>query len=162
VASFELPTVEREIDGVRFKITKLPFKRSRATLLLLGKKVFPALRKAAAGADFAEALAAGGDRRARLAAQVGPKMLDALADLFENLDAADLEKLDEAFGANSSFENGTDAQGDSRWASLSREENRELAFGSSMNRYFRWLLACMEVTYADFFAGLKGGSGPSS
>lgn len=160
--SFELPTIEREIDGVRFKITKLPFKRSRATLLLLGKKVFPALRKAAEGVNFADALGTTSDRKAKIVTQIAPKMIDALADLFEHLDAADLEKLDEAFGSHSSFENGADAHGEPRWASLSRDENRELVFGASMSRYAKWLLACMEVTYADFFAGLRARSGPSS
>lgn len=151
--TYELHTETREIDGVTFRITRLPFKKSRATLLLLGRKVILPLQKAVGGASLGGAM---GDDSGKRAAT-----LDAIGAVVSGLDLSDLEKLDEAFGSHSWFQHGTDAAGEPKWVSLGTDEGRELAFRSSTARYFQWLLACAEVTYRDFFAGRKSQDAPS-
>ena len=141
---FELPQEEHEIEGVRFRITKLPFKPGRAALLLLSTKVLPSLRS-----GLAEVNQNAGTR------EMAAAILGGLGNTFERLGEADLEKLDEAFGKYSEYAAGGDDGDEERWVRLD-EKGRALLFGGGkIALYTRWLMLCVKVNYADFFAALK-------
>lgn len=153
-----LPTVDKEIGGVRFRITKLPYAEARTVLLLLSRKVFPALREALKGVEVD-----GSDRLKMRSALTAP-IIGAIADVLANLTEADLDKLEEIFGNYSSYANGTDMDGAERWARMHKESRDKLFSGGRLAIYARWLAACVEVTFSDFFVDLVGPllSDPSS
>lgn len=153
-----LPTVDKEIGGVRFRITKLPYAEARTVLLLLSRKVFPALREALKGVEVD-----GSDRLKMRSALTAP-LIGAIADVLANLTEADLDKLEEIFGNYSSYANGTDMDGAERWARMHKESRDKLFSGGRLAIYVRWIAACVEVTFGDFFADLVGPllSDPSS
>ena len=123
---FELPQEEHEIDGVRFRITKLPYKISRSTLLLLSGRLLPAAKAGAAAAT--------GDGDAKSRAAGAP--LGALAGVFEQLTELDLEKLDEAFGSHSEW-----SEDDGRtWRRLDKTGRDTLFGGGRMALYAQWLV----------------------
>ncbi len=145
--TFALPVEEHEINGTRFKITKLPYKVSRSTLLLLSGRILPAAK------EGAKAIGGEGDPKVR-ATQA---LLGALSGVFETLSEADLEKLDEAFGTHSEYFAGTDPNtGEDRWVRLVDKGRNELFGGGRMALYAQWLVLCGRVNYADFFGVLKG------
>jgi hypothetical protein len=152
--SFELPQEVHEIDGVRFKVTKLPFKLARPTLLLLSGRLLPAA-KAGAGA-----IAGDGDAKARAATA----LLGALSGVFETLTEAELEKLDEAFGSHCEYYAGDDPKtGEELWVRLNAKGREQLFSGGRMALYAQWLVLCGRVNFSDFFGVLKGlGSGRTS
>jgi hypothetical protein len=142
--SFELPQEEHEIEGVRFRITKLPFKAGRAVFLLLSTKILPSLKSGLADVDR--------DAGTR---EVATAVLAGLGSVFERLSEADLEKLDDAFGKYSEYAIGDRDGGEERWVRLD-EKGRTLLFGGGkMALYTRWLMLCVKVNFADFFAALK-------
>jgi hypothetical protein len=151
---FELPQEEHEIDGVRFRITKLPFKLARPTLLLLSGRLLPAAKQGAA------AIGGEGDAKARAATA----LLGALGSVFETLTEADLEKLDEAFGSHCEYHAGDDPKtGDELWVRLNAKGREALFGGGKMALYAQWLVLCGRVNFSDFFDVLKGfGTGRAS
>lgn len=153
-----LPTVDKEIGGVRFRITKLPYAESRTVLLLLSRKVFPALREALRGVEV------DGSDLLKMKAVLTAPMIGAIADVLANLTEADLDKLEEIFGNYSSYANGTDMDGAERWARMHKENRDKLFSGGRLAIYVRWIAACVEVTFRDFFVELLSplGSGQSS
>ena len=153
-----LPTVDKEIGGVRFRITKLPYAEARTVLLLLSRKVFPSLREALKGFEVD-----GSDRLKMRSALTAP-LIGAIADALATLTEADLDKLEEIFGNYSSYANGTDMDGAERWARMHKESRDKLFSGGRLAIYARWLAACVEVTFGDFFVDLVGPllSDPSS
>lgn len=161
---FDLPTVERDIRGARFKISKLPYKQAKPISFMIGKKVFPLFAAAAANIDFNQALngVSGADRKAAFTALIAPKFVGVAGELISSLEMSEIETLEQAFGAFSWFQNGTDASGSPNWMTLGNEDNRAVAFRASMSRFYMWLVACLEVSFKDdFFSDLAGHLGQS-
>lgn len=142
--SFELPQEEHEIEGTKFRITKLPFKVSRSAFLLLSAKVLPSARS-----GLAEVSQSAGK------AEVAKAILGGLSGIVERLSEADLEKLDDAFGRHSEYLAGEDDHGEERWVRLDDRGRMVLFGGGQMALYTRWLMLCVKVNYSDFFAALK-------
>ena len=121
---------ERDIEGVIYEVTPLPFGIGRKMLMRLVKIAGPVLG-AAASKD-------------------GSKTIAAIADAMSDDDVA---AFADAFGKSSKYKDGD------KWVPLV-EQNRELHFAGRYLEFLRWLMFCAEVNYAPFFNGLmKGNAG---
>lgn len=125
---------EREIDGVRFRMTPLGFAKARRIFVRLTKIAGPAMAKAAP--------------------QGASDLADAMAVLTEKVSDADLEDLAETFGDCTRFSQDGDA-----WPFLNKANREALFSGGRLMLFFQWLAFALEVNYSDFFEWLKSAGG---
>ena len=138
-----LETNRKEIGGVTYEVTQLPFAQARKILVLLSKKVVPGLSLALAGAVASTAKSG-----ARGLLDAGIQDIAAGATkLVQDLDESDLIALEDAFGPYTKV-----IQSDGKTPILTAPNRAEHFKGGSLFRYFGWLAFCVEVNYADFFA----------
>lgn len=131
-----LETTIKEIDGHQFEITQLPFGRARRVLVRLSKEILPVLVTAMNG-------------------QADPQLLaTALREGLAQVSDADLEFYAEEFGHGSFL-----CQPDGKKPRLDRS-HREIVFGGKLLMFFKWLYACVEVNFADFFTEFSNLSAP--
>lgn len=121
----------REIDGVVYRVTPLPFGTGRPALMRLLKVMAPVLSAALAEPTNANAA-----------------LLAALPTALSDDDLAWFARI---FGDASQYQDG------SRWVPLI-QQNQELHFAARYEAFFRWLLFCVEVNFGGFFGGIKTAS----
>jgi hypothetical protein len=145
----------KEIGGVTYEVTQLPFAQARKVLVLLSKKVVPGLSMALAGVVSATARE-GADGVAQTAVS---DIAAGAARLVQDLDEPDLIALEDAFGPCTKL-----ILPDGKTPILTAPNRAEHFKGGSLYSYFAWLAFAIEVNYADFFdaaapllgAGLRG------
>lgn len=138
-----LETTRKEIGGVTYEVSQLPFVQARKVLVLLSKKVIPGLSLALAGA-----VASTAKKGAAGLLDAGIQDIAAgMTRLVQDLDEADLVALEDAFGPYTKV-----IQDDGKTPILVAANRAEHFKGGSLFRYFSWLAFCVEVNYADFFA----------
>lgn len=131
-----LTAEQRTIDGIEFEIGMLPVKEARAVLVKLTKLLGPVIREF--GKDPARAL--GDVDTSTLAA--------ALAALSDSASAEDLDFLVARFSDCSKTLIGPNMV---RMVPAVSDQ----VFAGRLLSQFRWLWACVEVNYADFFSALR-------
>lgn len=147
-----LETSRREIGGVPYEVTQLPFAQARKVLVLLSKKVLPGLSLALSGAVAAVAK----DGKAGLLDAGVSDIAAGVTRLVQDLDEADLIALEEAFGPCTKVH-----LPDGKTPILTAPNRASHFKGGSLFSYFEWLAFAIEVNYADFFsaaAPLLGGA----
>jgi hypothetical protein len=123
--------IDSEIDGVKFRVTTLPFGKSKGLLVFLGKKVGPALSALAGSLTLESAV-------------------PALAGALENLNESDLDHVMDVLTADACV-----VLPDGRTPLLCHADVREEVFGGRVLLFFRFLAFALEVNYADFFAAAR-------
>lgn len=129
---------EREIGGRTFYIRTLPAKKAF--------KIMPLVAEAA-GAGLS-ALDVEGERDL-LNVDV-TKVGAGLAALARSLDGDKFDRIVDAFAANTDVAY-DDHDGQRRKKPLSKEATQNDVFSADMGTFFRWLSACLEVNFGDFF-----------
>jgi len=128
---------DRTIGSTIFRIKQLPFGKARPAFLKISQIVMPAL--------------------ATLQVQPGQSIPieAALRSALGSVSDADLQWLSETFA----FESQYSIDGGTKWPMLA--PNMEAVFGGNMLLFFKWILACAEVNFADFFDAFRGGNAPA-
>lgn len=126
--------IEREIDGVTYKVWPIPFGVGRPVLIRLLGVLSPVL----AGVFKAST-------KEGMAAAVFDSLPSVLSD-------ADLSYFSKVFGDAAQFKN---ERGD--WQPLV-EKNQGDHFAGRYLAFFQWIVLACEVNYASFFAGIKNGA----
>lgn len=125
----------KEIGGVTYQVTPVPFGVGRVALVRLLKIVSPVLSEAFKQSSN-QAMAAG-----------------VLSVLPSSLSDDDISYYAKLFGPYSEFMNG------SEWIKLT-DAQQDLHFAGKYYEFLEWLLFAISVNYAPFFSGiLKGGAG---
>lgn len=126
---------KKTIGEVTFEVTPLGFKQGRKAFVRLSKAVGPALA-AAESVDHIKA---------------GRGVTGMLEKLLDNVTDDDLDWFAEVMGKATRFSRDGD-----RWPYLDGN-NREALFGGNLVLFFKWIVFCLEVNYADFLDLLKSG-----
>ncbi|MCK6585959.1 MAG: hypothetical protein L6Q76_00080 [Polyangiaceae bacterium] len=154
-----LTVQEREIGGIRFKVTTLPYSKARELRTRLLQLLGPALAKAAERvAGDAEIVTLGDLPIAALGAGLG--------ELVTQLTPRDFELAETLIAGHTEFS--TDGE---RWLKLGAGGQMDLLFAGRHEVAMRWLAFGLEVNFGSFFGddGLgalfqraKGSSGSRS
>lgn len=125
--------VEREIDGITFRVKPLGFAKGRRVFLRLAKAIGPVLEKIPmkAGAPF--------------------PIMEGLAKMMDSVTAEDLEWLDEQLASDGAY-----SRESGKWPWMTTKEQREALFDGRFMTYGKWLAFAVEVNFADFFAAFGG------
>lgn len=130
--------VEREIDGVLFRVSQLPFPKARSVALRLAKVMGPVL----------EAIPT---------LQGGPQaILSAIPKAIDSLSEKALEALEDDLAEGCSFS----TDGGKKWPLMSNEAARHGLFEGSFVLYAKWLAFAVEVNFADFFVAFAAPPAP--
>lgn len=140
----------RTIDGLTFDIRPLAFSPARRTLVRLSKVLGPPLAALVASSPSLEAV------RAEVSLGSGGGLSEGVAKLAASVDDDFLQWLEEICGKQAQL-----VKDDGKKPFLTADL-REQVFEGRMLTYFRWLGACLEVSYGDFFSVLRGPSGGAS
>ena len=136
-----IKTETRSIGGREIRIRQLPYRDARRVFLTLAKLLGPGLIDTISGAASVADLRAG---------KVDPvALVKGFRDLLHRLEDDQIEALAETFGMACEASMGGD-----RWATM-RAGIRDEIFTGSLTDSFRWLAACVEVNYSDFFSALR-------
>lgn len=147
-----LETSRKEIGGVTYEVTQLPFAQARKVLVLLSKKVLPGLSLALAGAVASTAK----NGQAGLLDAGVSDIAAGVTRLVQDLDEADLIALEDAFGPCTKVH-----LPDGKTPILTAPNRASHFKGGALFAYFGWLAFAIEVNYSDFFsaaAPLLGGA----
>ena len=152
-----IETVAKEIDGQTYHLHQLGAKDGRHMLVRLTKVLGPSLGRLAEISlpEKGERLPPGGRK------SLGEAVAGALFELSATITEADLDWICQTFGGRTEV----DLEGGKRI--LLDLEAQELHFAGRFGTMIRWLGACLEVNFRDFFdmsasaartAGLSTGS----
>lgn len=135
-----IKTETRSVGGREIRIRQLPYRDARRVFLTLAQLLGPGLTELLSGSATMDDLRSG---------RVDPVALSsALRDVLTRLSDDALEGLCEAFGTACEAH-----MGGGRWATM-HAPIRDEVFTGSLTDSFRWLAACVEVNYSDFFSAL--------
>jgi hypothetical protein len=144
----ETRTLQTRAGSLSVEIRRLAFRDQKTVLVRLTKALGPTL---AAYADAHPSLAS-------LREAAGPGGLSAVVNrLLTDVTEADLDWLAEKFGPSSTV------LGDGKRTLLAHVEARDAVFTDhGIVAFGRWLVACLEVNFSDFFGELRGLLGDGS
>jgi hypothetical protein len=132
----ELQKQTKEIDGVTYEVTPLPFGVGQKALMRFLRIAAPLL--AAATEESKNQMA------------LGAAVMKAIPAVISE---ADLDYFSEQFGNYSRYAH------DGKMVPLVKV-NQETHFAGKYYEFFQWLVFCLEVNFSGFFAGImRGGSG---
>lgn len=124
----------RQLDGVTYEVTPLPFGVGKRELIRFIKLASPVI-----SAAFEKQ-----DSRA-MAASIFGVVPDVLTD-------EDVDHFRNTFGPYSQFQQGAE------WLKLTTAQ-QDLHFAGRYMSFMKWLAFCFEVNFSDFFAGIRDGAG---
>ncbi len=124
----------KEIDGVTYEVTPLPFGVGQKTLMRTIKIMSPIMSAMMKGGTQAQGVA--------LALEALPI---ALSD-------ADVTYFGETFGKASRYQDGD------KWVPL-LSSTQELHFAGRYLAFMQWITFCLEVNFKSFFSSMKDGGG---
>lgn len=136
--------VERRIGEHRYRLGVLPYGKGKPVLVRLAKLLGGPLGKLVDGGGGPGNLSSLLDTKLNVGA--------ALAELAQNLNETDLDYLCEVFGQACQVEMQA-----GKWIPVAQVA--EIHFAGKYALMFRWLAACLEVNFADFFGGPGNGLG---
>jgi len=131
-----IQTETKTIGDLTFEITQLGFTPQRKIFLLLSKTLGPGLAKA-----FSPTLTGKADPAV---------VAEGITELLGALNESDLQTLSEAFGGACRL-----VKADGK-RPVFHPALQEITFSGQMLAYFKWLAACVEHNFSDFFDALRG------
>lgn len=132
-----IETVPKEIDGTTYHLHTLGARDGRHMLVRLTKVLGPSVGR------LAESTV---DPKGQGGKGLAEAVAGAIYELSEHLSEADLDWICEKFGNRTEI----DQEGGKRH--LLDLELQELHFAGRFGTMIKWLAACLEVNFADFFA----------
>jgi hypothetical protein len=135
--------VKREIDGITFYLTPLGFGKGRRVFLRLAKVLTPIL----GGTNVADGAS-------------GDQIMAAIGNCIVQLNAEDLEWLDDQFAGDSAAYSLPETPGKRPFMTTAAQ--REDLFSGRFMTYAKWFAFACEVNFADFIAALGSAKGASA
>lgn len=139
----------KELDGLVFRASQMPFREQRKMFVFLSRKVSPALQELFQGLGSVADVKEGLNPAA---------MAKALRQLVEQVSDEDLQTIANSLGL--SCEVRDPEAGD--WVMMTTVVQDRI-FRGKLSTFFAWVVFCVEVNFSDFFTALGlNGDAPES
>lgn len=130
----------KELDGLVFRASQMPFRTQRKMFVFLSRKVSPALQELFQGLDGVEDVREGLNPAA---------MAKALRELVEHISDEDLQTISNDLGLDCQVRD--PETGD--WVTMTTGVQDKI-FRGKLSTFFAWVVYGVEVNFADFFTAL--------